>query len=415
MPFAATSPFCILIVWCGLYFGLRQYERQARVEALARQAELRTLRHQLTPHFLCNTLNGISTLVGEGHAQEARRMIARLGDFLRATLDGSGSLEVSLAQEISYLEQYLAIEQARLGERLGVEIAVAPEVLDASVPNLLLQPLVENAVQHGVTPFAAGGDVSIRAERQEDARLSDGLQPLPSPLPDAPPAIPPGIQARHGTAWGCGTRPSGCGSPTGGGQHGMRAGRGGVLDGDDPPALPCLVERDRFPANMSAAPIRVLIVDDEPLARRGVRVCLAAATDVEVVAECAGGEDAVEQITRLAPDLVFLDVQMPGLDGFGVLARVPPERWPLVIFLTAHEQHALRAFDAHALDYLLKPVDDDRFAGRWNARGSGCGSAAPARRSPGWGLCCASTGTRPRFRRPSSWNGSPSRAARARF
>ena len=165
--FAATSPFCILIVWCGLYFGLRQYERQAGVEALAREAELRALRHQLTPHFLCNTLNGISTLVGEGQTQEARRMIARLGDFLRATLDGAGSLEVSLAQEINYLEQYLAIEQARLGERLGVEIVVAPEVLNASVPNLLLQPLVENAVQHGVAPFAAGGDVSIRAGRQQ--------------------------------------------------------------------------------------------------------------------------------------------------------------------------------------------------------------------------------------------------------
>ena len=113
---------------------------------------------------------------------------------------------------------------------------------------------------------------------------------------------------------------------------------------------------------MSTAAIRVLIVDDEPLARRGVRVCLAPETDVEIVAECANGEDAVQQIIRLTPDLVFLDVQMPGLDGFGVLSRVPPERWPLVIFLTAHEQHALRAFDAHALDYLLKPVDDDRFA-----------------------------------------------------
>ena len=137
------------------------------MEALARQAELRTLRHQLTPHFLCNTLNGISTLVGEGHSQEARRMIARLGDFLRATLDGAGSLEVSLAQEINYLEQYLAIEQARLSERLGVEITVAPEVLNASVPNLLLQPLVENAVQHGVAPFAGGGDVRIRAGRHQ--------------------------------------------------------------------------------------------------------------------------------------------------------------------------------------------------------------------------------------------------------
>ena len=108
--------------------------------------------------------------------------------------------------------------------------------------------------------------------------------------------------------------------------------------------------------------IRALIVDDEPLARRGVRVCLTGAADVEIIGECGDGEDAVNQIGRRAPDRVFLAVQMPGLDGFGVLSRVPPERWPLVIFLTAHEQHALRAFDAHALDYLLKPVDDDRFA-----------------------------------------------------
>ena len=108
--------------------------------------------------------------------------------------------------------------------------------------------------------------------------------------------------------------------------------------------------------------MRVLIVDDEPLARRGVRVCLAGAPDVEVVGECADGERAVGQILAMAPDVVFLDVQMPGLDGFGVLARVPPTQWPLVIFLTAHEQHALRAFDTHALDYLLKPIDDDRFA-----------------------------------------------------
>ena len=107
--------------------------------------------------------------------------------------------------------------------------------------------------------------------------------------------------------------------------------------------------------------MRVLIVDDEPLARRGVKVCLAGVREVEVVGECADGERAVEQIAALKPDLVFLDVQMPGVDGFGVLARVPPERWPLVIFLTAHEHHALRAFDAHALDYLLKPIDDDRF------------------------------------------------------
>lgn len=108
--------------------------------------------------------------------------------------------------------------------------------------------------------------------------------------------------------------------------------------------------------------MRVLIVDDEPLARRGVKVCLAAAPDVTILGECADAPAAIEAITELAPDLVFLDVQMPGLGGFDVLARVPPERWPLVIFLTAHEEYAVRAFDAHALDYLLKPVDDDRFA-----------------------------------------------------
>ena len=163
---SVTSPFCALVTWGGLYFGLKQYERNARMEALTRQAELRALRHQLTPHFLCNTLNGISTLVGEGRTQEARRMIARLGDFLRATLEGVGATEVSLAQEVSYLEQYLAIEQARLGERLCVEMDIAPDALDASVPNLLLQPLVENAVQHGVVPFPAGGVVTVRAERR---------------------------------------------------------------------------------------------------------------------------------------------------------------------------------------------------------------------------------------------------------
>ena len=165
--FSATSPACALIVWGGLYLGVKQYERNARVEALARTAELRALRHQLTPHFLCNTLNGISTLVGEGQAQEARRMIARLGDFLRTTLDGAGAPEVTLAQEISYLEQYLAIEQARLGERLNVVIDVAPDALDALVPNLLLQPLVENAVQYGVVPYPAGGEITICAKRQQ--------------------------------------------------------------------------------------------------------------------------------------------------------------------------------------------------------------------------------------------------------
>jgi len=107
--------------------------------------------------------------------------------------------------------------------------------------------------------------------------------------------------------------------------------------------------------------VRTLIVDDEPLARRGVVLRLKKFRDIEVVGECGDGSSAVEKILELAPDVVFLDVQMPGMDGFEVLRALPKESMPVVIFLTAYEQHALRAFEVHALDYLLKPVNDERF------------------------------------------------------
>lgn len=108
--------------------------------------------------------------------------------------------------------------------------------------------------------------------------------------------------------------------------------------------------------------MRVLIVDDEPLARRGIVLRLGAFADVQIVGECANGPAAVRSILALAPDVVFLDVQMPGMDGFAVLRALPAEAMPAVIFLTAYEQHALRAFEVHALDYVLKPIDDARFA-----------------------------------------------------
>jgi two-component system LytT family response regulator len=111
---------------------------------------------------------------------------------------------------------------------------------------------------------------------------------------------------------------------------------------------------------MSVDPLRVVVVDDEPLARSVVREYLRAHPGVEIVAECANGFDAVRAITELSPDLVFLDIQMPKLDGFEVLEllgrRVP------VVFTTAYDQYAIRAFDVHAVDYLLKPFSEDRFA-----------------------------------------------------
>ena len=112
---------------------------------------------------------------------------------------------------------------------------------------------------------------------------------------------------------------------------------------------------------MTTGPITVLVADDEPLARRRLLRLLRAEPDIEVVAECKGGQSAVEQILARSPDLVFLDIQMPDLDGFGVIAEVGAERMPAVVFVTAFDQYALRAFEVHAFDYLLKPFEGERF------------------------------------------------------
>ena len=108
--------------------------------------------------------------------------------------------------------------------------------------------------------------------------------------------------------------------------------------------------------------IRTVIVDDEPIARRGIRTQLAAENDFEIVAECRSGQEAVSIIEQTSPDLVFLDVQMPELDGFEVIEKIGAERMPAVIFVTAYDKYALRAFDVHAIDYLLKPFDAERFS-----------------------------------------------------
>ena len=108
--------------------------------------------------------------------------------------------------------------------------------------------------------------------------------------------------------------------------------------------------------------IRTLIVDDEPLARARLRRLLGEFADVEIVGESGDGRDAVLAVERDAPDLVLLDVQMPELNGFEVLAALPPEHTPAIVFVTAYDEFALRAFDVHAVDYLLKPVDAERLA-----------------------------------------------------
>jgi len=108
--------------------------------------------------------------------------------------------------------------------------------------------------------------------------------------------------------------------------------------------------------------IRTLVVDDEELARRGMQLRLQSHTDIELIAQCANGREALEVVAHEQPDLMFLDVQMPGLSGFQVMSRLPQNAAPLIVFVTAYDRYALDAFEAQALDYLLKPVDEDRLA-----------------------------------------------------
>ena len=111
-----------------------------------------------------------------------------------------------------------------------------------------------------------------------------------------------------------------------------------------------------------SAKIRALIVDDEELARRGLELRLRTASDFSVIGQCANAQQALAAIRQSTPDVMFLDIQMPRLSGFDLLAQIPAESLPLVVFVTAHDQYAIRAFEARAVDYLLKPIEDTRFA-----------------------------------------------------
>lgn len=153
----------------------------AEAHLQATQAQLHALKMQLHPHFLFNTLNSISALLEEDPVA-ADKMVARLGEFLRLTLDNSGAQEVSLQQELEFLRCYLDIERIRFGDRLTVEMNIEPQALGARVPNLLLQPIVENSIRHGIAPRAAPGRIEIQAERDNGhlrLRIKDNGPGLP--------------------------------------------------------------------------------------------------------------------------------------------------------------------------------------------------------------------------------------------
>jgi two-component system sensor histidine kinase AlgZ len=180
----ALIAFCAVHAVAAYYLSLQQLRLHlAQAQADARDAELRALRLQVNPHFLFNSLNAISALVSAQANREANRMLGCVADFLRATLAHDGRHEHSLAEELALLDAYLEIEKARLGDRLRLSMKAGPDLLDSVVPYLMLQPLVENAIRHGIAPLAAPGRLDIRVERL-GARLlvavhNDGHQPAP--------------------------------------------------------------------------------------------------------------------------------------------------------------------------------------------------------------------------------------------
>lgn len=187
----ATFFFNVLLYWViitlthtlQLYRRSREREvRAAELEARLSQARLQALQMQLNPHFLFNTLHAISSLMHKD-VEAADRMLIRLGDLLRYALDSTHEQEVPLRRELDFLDRYIEIEKTRFGDRLTVSKNIAPDTVDALLPNLLLQPIIENAIQHGIEPHARPGRIELKSSRVGNAlhlEVRDNGDGLPS-------------------------------------------------------------------------------------------------------------------------------------------------------------------------------------------------------------------------------------------
>jgi two-component sensor histidine kinase len=186
-----------LFTWSSLYFGINamfdletEKANVARALKLADTAHLRALQSNLNPHFLFNALNGIATLVREGDASAASAMIDALSVLLRSTLQRLNTAEIRVSEELQLIEQYLRIQRFRFGDRLRSTVVVEPDALDALIPTLILQPLVENAVRHGVLPREDGGSLWISIRKV--------LETLIVSVEDDGPGLQPGVTSAVG-------------------------------------------------------------------------------------------------------------------------------------------------------------------------------------------------------------------------
>lgn len=166
-----TGSITVMLGWSVLYFAIKSYrvfqevrESALKSAAMAHEAQLKMLRYQLNPHFLFNTLNAISTLILEQNTELANRMVTKLSNFLRFSLDNDPLQKITLAQELKALELYLDIEKVRFEERLSLDVNIEEAAKDALIPSLLLQPLIENAIKYGIARAEGGGHLRISAK-----------------------------------------------------------------------------------------------------------------------------------------------------------------------------------------------------------------------------------------------------------
>ena len=325
-------------------------ELDAQGERLAR-AELQALRAQISPHFIYNALTAVASFI-HSRPEEARELLGEFSEFIRYAFARQRPY-VSLADELQYVEKYLRLEQARFGERLRVRVRVDPEVLQAVVPVLSVQPLVENAVRHGVESRPARRarrDPRARPRRRRRAarvRRRRGHRPG---------ARPPRARRR-----GAGHRPrQRARAPAVDVRAQLRAGDRERQQRRDHRRHDA-AEVPRRGARGVSERLTLLAVDDERPALEDLVRMLESSPAVGVVRAAGSGQEALVSLAEERCDGLFLDVRMPGLDGLE-LARVLRrfERPPAVVFVSAFDDFAVSAFELEALDYLVKPVTRKR-------------------------------------------------------
>ena len=330
--------------------------REREIAQLMSEAELRALRAQLNPHFLFNALTTIGHLIQEAPPRAIDTLL-QLTTLLRAMLRPEGEF-TTLGRELEVVDAYLAIERARFEDRLRVGVDVPDECLAVRIPSLLIQPLVENAIKHGIAPARLGGELMIAA------RLVDagGRRQLTVSVRDSSP------KRRRSTT---GPWPRGVGLSSVERRLACHYGEAAALTihadagrGHDRGRLDPGAARRRGGASGTecrmTSPLRVVIADDERPARSFLAALLRTFDDVRIVGEANSGREAVTLIVQEKPDLALLDLHMPELDGLGVVRALKKHQLPLVAFVTAYEEYAVRAFELNAVDYLLKPVDKAR-------------------------------------------------------